>query len=448
MATIPPASRLQLLLIGAAFATLAACGGGGGGSQTAGPLAPSPSPSPSPSPGAPAPGPSPSPAPSPVPAGTVTLYFSDCQSGAAPDCVAGSNSNLGTSASAPKRDLAGLDIGRLGAGSQLLFRRGGAWDVTRIDVHNSFATPDTPLVFDAYGTGAAPLLRANSGAAIQVGGGWGNTDNDGGYTFRNLRLQGGAADADNVGVWLVQNVRHVVLENMTISAFGLAIHASGGSPYGVTGLVVRNSVISRNSGMGHLGTINDSLFEGNLFEGNNFRGSPTDHAVYLSGGNNNTVRNNRFVRNSVVNGECTGGNVTAHGVIDGLLLEGNVIEQDRGSPGCFGFSVTAGYSTPESFRNVVVRGNTIVNTGTCAVCVNSAPGVIIENNRAINTTGRYHVLAWTYGENEVPMTDPVVRNNTLCATILAGGITNIANALLSGNVVRTAADAASGACTL
>lgn len=444
MATTPPASRMRLLLLAGAFTALAACGGGGGGSTTAGPL----SPAPAPSPGAPAPspGPAPAPAPSPVPAGTVTLYFSDCQSGAAPDCVAGSNSSLGTSPSAPKRDLAGLDIGSLGAGSQLLFRRGGAWDVRRIDVHNSYATPDTPLVFDAYGSGAAPLLRASSGTAIQVGGSWGNTDDDGGYTFRNLQLVGGSADADNWGFWLVQNVQGVTIENVSISGFGVGISASGGSPHGITRLTVRNSDISRNSSMGFIGPVSQSLFEGNQFQGNNFSGSLMSHAVYLVSGSGNTVRGNRFIRNSVVGGECTGGNFTAHGLIDGLLIENNLIEQDAGNITCAGFSITQGYDYTEAFRNVVVRGNTVVNVGPCAVCVNSAPGIVIESNRSYNTNGRAHTLAMTFGQNDTPMTSPVVRNNALCVATLDGSLTNLLGALLSGNVIRVGADATTGEC--
>ena len=51
------------------------------------------------------------------------LFFRDCQAGAMPGCVAGNNSNAGTSA-APKRDLSGIDVNSLPAGTRLRFARG------------------------------------------------------------------------------------------------------------------------------------------------------------------------------------------------------------------------------------------------------------------------------------------------------------------------------------
>ena len=41
-------------------------------------------------------------------------------------------------------------------------------------------------------------------------------------------------------------------------------------------------------------------------------------------GENITIRNNRYLRNSSVNGVCTGGNMTFHGQMDGVLTLGVV----------------------------------------------------------------------------------------------------------------------------
>jgi hypothetical protein len=283
-----------------------------------------------------------------------------------------------------------------------------------------------------------------------VGGGWGNTDNDGGYTFRNLRLVGTAPSGSNThwGFWLVQNVRDVVFDGMEIERFGTAIETNEGSPYGVTGMVLRNSVIRGNWTMGihSTGLIHRALVENNLFEGNNASGSFMNHAIYWGGGNGSVIRGNRFLRNSEVSGVCQGGNVTMHGVIDGLTIENNTIEHmNQASDTCGGFNITAGYSSTESFRNVVVRGNTIVNAGIGAVIANSAPGIVIEANRSIQSFSRGHTLALTYGENEVPMTSPVVRDNVLCV-VSGGSITNLSGAIVSGNTVRTGADSTTGAC--
>jgi hypothetical protein len=410
--------------------------------------APAPTPAPAPSP-APAPAPAPSPAPAPAPSTGPALYFSDCQTGGSATCIAGANSNAGTTPDAPKRDLSGTNIANLPAGARLFFNRGGSWNISRLEVENANSSRASPITFDAYGSGPDPLWRVASGVGVQVGGGWGNTSNDGGYVFRNMRVQGlnglTAADGNHWGFWLVQNVRDVLLENVEVTGFKIAVHASNGSPHGVSGLTVRNSRILRNADMGHLGALTNSTYEGNLFEGNNFSGSMMNHAIYLGGGNGNVIRGNRFVRNSAVNGECRGGNITAHGNIDGLLIENNLVENTTAGSTCGGINVTQGYDYVEAFRNVSVRGNTLVNPGQGSVIVNSAPGIVIEGNRAIVPRDNAHTLAWTYGQNDTPMSSPVVRDNTLCKPT-GGTMTNLPGAAVSGNAIRNGGDASTGAC--
>lgn len=418
------------------------------------------------------PAPAPDPAPEPAPTGPA-LYFSDCQAGAAAGCVPGDNANPGTLA-APKRDLAGLPsapagsnltpVNALPAGTRLLFNRGGAWVSFTLSLENPNATLASPLVLDAYGTGADPVLRVSGGVGIQFGGRWGNTSNDGGYTVRNVRLVGPGAqvDTETRGMWFVQNVRGITLDNVSIEGFRWGIESSLGTPYGVSGLSIRNSRISNNRAMGILGSYSDAVIEGNTFEGNNnITGSSFNHAIYFSHGNRVAIRNNQFLRNSVVNGECLGGNVTAHGVIDGLLIEGNTITQDRAAGSCYGFAVTAGYSTSEEFRNVVVRGNTVINVGMAAIAANAAPGIVVEGNRIINTqaTTQYGIWVPANGGADGPTApapdatdrDAIVRNNTVCFVQAQGSVPIVVTApgsLVEGNAVRTGADASTGACAL
>lgn len=379
------------------------------------------------------------------------LYFSDCQTGAAVGCVPGNNANPGTLA-APKQNLSGINLNTLAAGTTLLFARGGAWNHAATRLENLNVTPSAPLVFDAYGSGAAPRLRTASGTAFSVGGNWGNTTNDGGYTFRNLTLNG--LGSGHWGIWLVHNVRSVLVENVTITGFEIAINSSIAEPYGVNAITIRNSNLSRNSSMGLLGKMNDAVIENNVFEGNNFLGTVLEHAIYYSGGRNTVIRNNRFLRNSVVNGVCTGGNVTVHGMVDGLLIENNLIEQTAGTSSCLGFSVIPGYTTAEWFRNVVIRGNTIVNVGTCAVCAGSAPGIVIEDNRAFKTNSdQLNGVMMPIGAGDAldaVDSNPVVRNNLLCqATPPANSSparVSVSGSVVSGNQLLTGSNATSGAC--
>ncbi|WOB07320.1 hypothetical protein [Piscinibacter gummiphilus] len=319
-------------------------------------------------------------------------------------------------------------------------------------LENPNTTAAAPLTFDAYGTGVAPLLRLGANNMFNVGGGWGNTSNDGGYVVRNLKLDGmGTAEW---AFWFIQNVRDVVLENNEITGFRIAINSNDGAPYGVSGITLRNNNVHHNRAMGLLGHYDNMLIEGNLFEANNFSGSIFDHGTYIGGGHNITLRNNRYVRNSVLNGTCTGGNMTFHGQIDGLLIEGNTIEQDASAPSCYLMSITQGYSTPEWFRNAIVRNNKLINGGS-AVVVQSAPGIVVEDNVSINTTGGV-LNSFMIGAGGVVVNgdeadgNAVVRNNTVCrvSSGSSGYVTNILSpgATVSNNVVVTGSAATTGVC--
>ncbi|MBI5256549.1 MAG: right-handed parallel beta-helix repeat-containing protein [Burkholderiales bacterium] len=342
-------------------------------------------------------------------------YFSDCQTGAVAGCVPGNNANPGTSPSAPKQTLAGLDVNNLPAGTQLLFARGGAWTNFNVQLRNLNVTATAPLVFDAYGSGPAPWIKAGGMFYAFQFGTFQDTANDGGYTIRNLKLDGlGAA-----GVWglhLRNDVHHVLMENLEITGFELAVHTVGATVG--NNFILRNSNIHHNHEMGLLGDGYDSVIEGNTFADNNFSGSAFSHAIYLGGhGRNFIVRNNTFTNNSRVNGVCTGGNFTVHGQWDGLLVEGNTIQQDASAGGCYGISVNSAYDSPEWFRNLVVRGNRIVNLGNCSICLTSAPGAIVENNLVVNTQASYHAAILvpdrTPGPGDDVDTGAIVRNNTI-----------------------------------
>jgi hypothetical protein len=372
------------------------------------------------------------------------LYFSP----------SGDNSNPGTQAS-PKRDATGIDFNALPGGSTVAWERGGtySWPLYIFDNPNTSAA--APLVFDAYGAGALPVFDAPDTAILF--GKWNNVNNDGGYVFRNLRLQGHGADA-SVGIFFMHNVHDVIIENMEIEGFYLGMQSQAKAPYGVTNVTIRNNSISRNKGMGILGQFKDTLIEGNLFEGNNFSGSGFEHGTYLSGhapesGTNITLRNNRYIRNSVVNGVCQGGNMTFHGQLSNVLIEGNRIQQDAAAPGCWAMSITQGYDTAEWFLDFVVRDNKIINAGNTGMNAQSAPGILVEDNVVINTQATYQTSISVghneYGGGDVPDGNAVVRNNTACQS---GGATgsgfNVTspNSTVTNNVTVTGPAATTGVC--
>ena len=449
-----PASRSKTLaLLGLSMsvaAALSGCGDGAAEASAAPPAQGTPSPTP-PAPPPPAPTPSP-PTPAPAPSGAVTLYFSDCQAGAATDCVPGSNANPGTNA-APKQTLAGINVNALPAGSQLLFKRGGSWNwssIVRLDNRNTSAA--APLTFGAYGSGSAPLLRVSSQFAFETGE-WANTTPDGGYTFRGLRLDGMNAVNASKGIWLRGTVSDVLIDDVELTGFYIGLYGQGHDD--IQRVTVRNSRLVRNSGMGMLGTFNNSVFEDNLYEGNNFSGSGFDHGIYMSNSSHVVIRRNTLRRNSVVGGVCTGGNMTFHGQMDDVLIEGNTIQQDVAAPQCWLMSITQGYNTAEWFRNFVVRNNRLINPGNTGIAMQSAPGIVVEGNTVWNQHATV-INAFSVGHTDYPNGDvadggAVMRNNTLCTTNPVSGnnvvmTLNAGTVTLSGNVTRTGADASTGPC--
>jgi hypothetical protein len=353
--------------------------------------------------------------------------------------VPGDNANPGTSAAAPKRTLAGLDVNALPAGTQLLFARGGVWTNFNLQLRNLNATPTSPLVFDAYapswGGTAVPWIKAGGSFYAFQFGTFGDTANDGGYTLRNLKLDG-LNSATAWGLHLRNDVRAVLFENLEITGFELGLHSQ---QTGTTGnaFTLRNSNIHHNSDMGMLGEGTDMVMEGNTFAANNFSGSAFSHAIYLGGhGRNGVIRNNTFTNNSVVNGACTGGNLTVHGQWDGLLIEGNTITQNASLGGCYGVAINPSYDTAEWFRNVVVRGNTIVNLGFVAIGAASAPGIVVENNLIVNLQPTYQA-AILIPEREprtgdAADTGAIVRNNTVYYAQPASGSEGVALRANSG----------------
>jgi hypothetical protein len=397
-----------------------------------------------------------------LPTDRRVLHFSDCQAGAAAGCVMGNNANPGTAA-APKRDLTGINFSALPAGTSLLFARGGAWAMSQVSIENPNTSAAAPLTFADYGSGALPLLRYASGAGFVLGGNFSNQTNDGGYVFRNLRLQG-VAGTDRA-FWLVQNVRDVTIDGVHIDGWRIGIGSNTATPYGVTNINVLNSRITNNVEMGWLGRVRSGLrIEGNHFEGNNTSGSGLHHAVYNGGGDNGVFRNNRFVRNSVgPDGRCRSGSLTLHGVHNNTLVEGNVFEQSAAASSCWQVSINPGYSTAEVFRGLVVRGNTVVNGGNAGFSISGAPGALIENNRiirtitAVNSTGTPAAqAAITVGPGSRAGDDPgggeVVRDNVACFTTLLANdaVTRITTtgATASGNTMLSGHEATTGACTL
>ena len=77
------------------------------------------------------------------------------------DSAGGSDSNNGTSQQTPWKTVAKVNAATLAAGDSVLFKRGGVWTESLAPTASGAA--GSPISFDAYGAGPAPLLTGYLG---------------------------------------------------------------------------------------------------------------------------------------------------------------------------------------------------------------------------------------------------------------------------------------------
>ena len=99
------------------------------------------------------------------------------------------------------------------------------------------------------------------------------------------------------------------------------------------------------------------------------------------------ISGNELYRSSLnEQGRCGGTSLVAHGVMANLVIENNLVREDIGfaEQACWGIALDPGYSTPEQFDNLIIRGNQVVNVGNVAIGSTSCVNCLIENNVIIH----------------------------------------------------------------
>lgn len=356
----------------------------------------------------------------------ATYYVSDCQSGAASGCVAGNDSNTGTSAAAPWRSTTKVQsqFASLAAGDQILFARGGSWTNASMMLQNTRSSAALPITINAYtpssGATARPILtETRASTNLLAFDNTGSAVADGGYVVKNLDLRGGGTGM--WGVFTSQLTSDITLSDLNIEGFTIGIHCGEN----IERVQLLNSTLTNNGSQGILWGCNNSRIEGNTFNYNGYLSTDgRDHSVYLGNGTssatNVTFRSNTLLNNSVPTGggTCAGVPLVVHGMWNGVTIENNTIYQAPGTAnsGCWGIAVDAGYGSAEIFSKVVIRGNSIVNVGGigigCAACV--AP--LIENNVVVMESGDLvgiQIPDRTPGAGDAADSGAIIRNNTI-----------------------------------
>ena len=368
-------------------------------------------------------------------AGIATYYVCDCGAGAAADCVAGKDSNAGTSPDAPWQTFgkAQAQFASLRAGDRIEFCKGGVFNVTAVSRWvNGNCKAGNRCVVASYappwgsGNEGRPIINSPAGQHGIALDDPADADHEEGYVFAGLELKGGGASADD-GFFVYNDIDDVLICDMYIHNFGIGVHLAGSNAPAAGGdthnerIVVRSSIINDCSGDGWLGADNGSVIQASHFENNGFGVATFNHNIYLSlsGADGVQVIGNDLYKSTFIDGQCQGVSLVAHGVASNLLIEGNSVHEDIGTvtQGCWGIAVDPGYSTAEMFSNVTLRGNTVTNLGNMSIGVAACHDCVIENNVVINRQGinATAILAPASGSDSGDWTcDQItVRNNSI-----------------------------------
>ncbi len=387
-------------------------------------------------------------------------YVCDCQSGAANTCVAGNDSNSGTSPSAPLRSFtkAASVFANMNAGDTVALCRGGRWNISSgAGFANAKCSKNNTCDLRDY---RAPSGNGSEGLPSV----WINGGSNGGtmMTFShmpahhegmrvmNLDLHGTTKDT---AIFFWNETTDVDLCNLSMDGFNISVNMSGGdSPtYGIPANIrLRGSRITNNSNLGYIAVCDYCSVEDNYFD-NNGVVNPTTHSVYFASavwtvnGQNvvHTTKGMKLSRNEIHHSSivCNGAPVVVHGRHQDLVIENNVIDAVSSNDGCWGPGVgCGGYPYGCWFRNTIIRGNTFKNLGNVATESNNCVGCTIENNFITMTksgngitlggekprpAGSSSYSRWD-GQPDDPTNNAVVRNNTIFFTTSAASGKGIA----------------------
>lgn len=351
-------------------------------------------------------------------ANAASYYVSDCGAGANAQCVAGNDANAGTSAAAPWRTCAQVSsrFPALAAGDQVLFARGSSQTACNLNfLSNLNSRASNPILLGAYtpswstATTANPILNGTTSAYTIGLVNSGDSTHDEGYVVQDLHLVGTGTTSLLPAIMMSQDVDYVTLRRLEIEGYRNGIQCSGGTSNALaTGsdgltehIVIRDSNVHHNRGMGVLLSCSDSLIENNRFDNNGV--GMLDHQIYLDDAavNNiavmtrqvvirgNTLTNNApYASDTAVlptPGGCRAVAIVVHGLKDGIIIENNTVSEPTVplSTSCWGISVDSGGYTgiyaKEGFTNVAIRGNTVINY-TLGIGVDLCDNCTVENN--------------------------------------------------------------------
>ncbi len=356
-------------------------------------------------------------------------YYCDCGTGAESDCVAGNDTNAGTSAAAPRRTIgnAAARFASLAVNDTVALCKGGAFNSAgNLDIGSNrcgagVACNDlreyTPTTF----TGTAKPIINNAAGQVNL---FNFSGNIGGIRLLNLKLAGALDTANhrNRGVFFYAGAHDVTMCNLDMDAFDVAIYNESNNG-NTNNIKLTGSLITNNRVQGFLGEGDNLTLNYNYWDGNG-SSNVFDHTIYFSSDGVTTV--NTEAIGNYIHGQygstCAGVAVVGHFGVDGFIFKNNVIEIDAAAAtgSCYGVGFSPANQTGSKYvRNAVISGNTIINGGNIGFSIENCPNCVIENNVIIqNWPSSFETIGMWISANSVRAGDDVnnanlVRNNTI-----------------------------------
>lgn len=309
-------------------------------------------------------------------------------------CDTGDDESVGNTMANPLKtfDMAISKFKSLNAGDSILFCRGGTFNVSKYTVlfNTNFTASSPGVIGDYFAPGATgdeprPIISNENDGIFNF-----NTRNtevpDGGLIIENLILRG---NGKSRGIFFLNGYSDVKVRNVIIDGFRVGISIGGGSSSS-SRIFFTDSIVRNNTEQGWLGGGNDLLIENNEFYNNGYGGSHNSyfyHNVYvsnneLSPNKNVIVRGNNLYKSAIVDGKCGGASLVVHGRMENLLIENNQITEDKGAVTqfCYGLGVGPAYASSESFKDVIIRNNKLINVGRVGISGGSLINAVIDNN--------------------------------------------------------------------
>jgi len=361
-------------------------------------------------------------------------------------CDDGDDNNSGLSPITPFRTFSkGMSKFRgLLAGGSISFCRGGEFVAEKTSyIFNQNCMAEKSCNIQDYSSSTKqgaklPIIYGESIFGLTDGGA---ADPDGGYKIRNLTLRA-TVPGEGIGFLLYNDVDDVIIDNVTVDGFRLGFNLAQGGTLNEGAnafnerIVIKNSRIINNAGQGLFGACNDCLITNNLFSNNGYARKVFNHNIYIGGTvENMTISNNILRKSAIIDGKCTGVSLVVHGTANNLTIENNLIEEELGvaSHGCWGITVNPGYVKEESFTNLIIRNNDVLNMGNmsigCASCVN----VLIEGNRVstVSDLGGFLISVPAGGDDTVVSENITIKDNIMISSNIATKVIAIKTNLLN-----------------